>query len=186
MIITNHALLLTDEANQRIHTGDADTFVIDEAHHFERAAGEQYGARADYVFLHKRLMRLGTLKQRGILKKAERLYRSAGISPESFSKWTNGSLSFLKKAICSLRLFILLSSGGNQETISTVSYIRSAKSVKAGHGTGLKKAREDCVPCCMTCTGCFRIKRKASLKNRLPSPAARRFVRGIRFMHGRP
>ncbi|MCY8006622.1 ATP-dependent DNA helicase DinG [Bacillus haynesii] len=84
MIITNHALLLTDEANQRIQTGDADTFVIDEAHHFERAAGEQYGARADYVFLHKRLMRLGTLKQRGILKKAERLYRSAGISSESF------------------------------------------------------------------------------------------------------
>ena len=64
MIITNHALLLTDETNQRIHTGDADMFIIDEAHHFERAAGEQYGARADYVFLHKRLMRLGTLKQR--------------------------------------------------------------------------------------------------------------------------
>ncbi|MEH6973468.1 MULTISPECIES: ATP-dependent DNA helicase DinG [unclassified Bacillus (in: firmicutes)] len=84
LIITNHALLLTDEINQRIHAAHADTFVIDEAHHFERAAGEQFGARADYVSLHKQLMRLGTLKQRGLLKKAERLFRSFGISSETF------------------------------------------------------------------------------------------------------
>ncbi|MDI5789366.1 hypothetical protein PO124_15815 [Bacillus licheniformis] len=36
--------------------------------------------------------------------------------------------------------------------------------MKAEHGAGLKKAHEDCVPCCMTCIGCLWIKRKASLK----------------------
>ncbi|GIN67987.1 putative ATP-dependent helicase DinG [Bacillus sonorensis] len=84
LIITNHALLLTDEINQRSRTADADTLIIDEAHHFERAAAEQFGTRADYVSLHKKLMQLGTLKQRGLLKKAERLFRSFGISSESF------------------------------------------------------------------------------------------------------
>ncbi|WFA03455.1 ATP-dependent DNA helicase DinG [Bacillus sp. HSf4] len=82
LIITNHALLLTDEANKR--TMHADTVIIDEAHHFERVAGEQFGARADYVSLHKKLMQLGTLKQKGLLKKAERLFRSAGFTSESF------------------------------------------------------------------------------------------------------
>ncbi|KAA6482508.1 ATP-dependent DNA helicase DinG [Bacillus swezeyi] len=90
MIITNHALLLTNEASQRVHTVDADTFIIDEAHHFERVAGEQYGTRADYVSLHKKLMQLGTLKQKGLLKRAERLFRSAGISADSFFQMDEG------------------------------------------------------------------------------------------------
>ncbi|NPC92827.1 ATP-dependent DNA helicase DinG [Bacillus sp. WMMC1349] len=86
IIITNHALLLSQEVNQGLEIEHADTYIIDEAHHFERVAGEQYGIKVDYVSLHKKLMQLGTLKQQGFLKKVERLYRAADVSSESFFK----------------------------------------------------------------------------------------------------
>ncbi|MDI5789367.1 hypothetical protein PO124_15820 [Bacillus licheniformis] len=106
MIITNHALLLTDETNQRIHTGDADMFIIDEAHHLSARRASSMELEQTMSFSTK-IDEARHPQAEGYFEKAERLYRSAGISSESFSKWTNGSLSFLKKAIYSLRLFIL-------------------------------------------------------------------------------
>ncbi|AZB43308.1 ATP-dependent helicase DinG [Bacillus sp. FJAT-42376] len=61
LIIVNHALLLNDAAAERKQLPDFDDLLIDEAHHLERMAGEQWGYRLEYVTMHSWLQRIGHL-----------------------------------------------------------------------------------------------------------------------------
>ncbi|MEK3709731.1 ATP-dependent DNA helicase DinG [Bacillus sp. FSL K6-1005] len=84
LVITNHSLLLTDEASRKKRLPDSGTFVIDEAHHFERAASEHLGKRATYIELHTKLSRIGTLKEQGLLKKMRQLFQRHSLPVASF------------------------------------------------------------------------------------------------------
>ncbi|MEC0280138.1 MULTISPECIES: ATP-dependent DNA helicase DinG [Bacillus] len=84
LVITNHSLLLTDEASRKKRLPDSGTFVIDEAHHFERAASEHLGKRATYIELHTKLSRIGTLKEQGLLKKMRQLFQRHSLPVDSF------------------------------------------------------------------------------------------------------
>ncbi|MGD6815791.1 ATP-dependent DNA helicase DinG [Metabacillus sp. 84] len=59
IIIVNHALLLNDAAAGKKQLPEFDAVMIDEAHHLERAAGDQWGFRLEYVTIHSWLQRLG-------------------------------------------------------------------------------------------------------------------------------
>lgn len=60
------------------------TVIIDEAHHFERAASEHLGRRASYIGLHTKLSRIGTLKEHGLLKRMTKLFYTYDLPAESF------------------------------------------------------------------------------------------------------
>ncbi|KXZ18048.1 DNA polymerase III subunit epsilon [Bacillus nakamurai] len=84
LIITNHALLLIDEGSNVKRLPDSGTMIIDEAHHFERAASEHLGRRASYIGLHTKLSRIGTLKEQGLLKRMRKLFHTYQLPADSF------------------------------------------------------------------------------------------------------
>lgn len=84
LVVTNHSLLLTDEGSRKKRLPDSGTFIIDEAHHFDRAASEHLGKRATYIELHTTLSRIGTLKEQGLLKKMRQLFQRNSLPVDSF------------------------------------------------------------------------------------------------------
>ncbi|MCY9198045.1 ATP-dependent DNA helicase DinG [Bacillus atrophaeus] len=84
LIVTNHALLLTDEVSRKKRLPESGALIIDEAHHFERAASEHLGIRVTYIGLHAKLSQLGTLNQRGLLKRMRRLFQTHHLPVDSF------------------------------------------------------------------------------------------------------
>ncbi|WP_338776757.1 ATP-dependent DNA helicase DinG [Metabacillus sp. FJAT-52054] len=67
VIIVNHALLLNDAAAERKQLPEFEELLIDEAHHLERIAGDQWGFRLEYVTMHSWLQRIGHLYSRDLL-----------------------------------------------------------------------------------------------------------------------
>ncbi|MBA5710691.1 ATP-dependent DNA helicase DinG [Bacillus velezensis] len=84
LIITNHALLFSDQSSETKKLPASGTVIIDEAHHFERAASEHLGKRASYIGLHTKLSRIGTLKEHGLLKRMRKLFYTYELPAESF------------------------------------------------------------------------------------------------------
>ncbi|MTH52138.1 ATP-dependent DNA helicase DinG [Bacillus mangrovi] len=70
VVIVNHALLLNDAANGRQQLPDTEEILIDEAHHLERIAGDQWGVRLEYASIHAWLQRIGHLYSDNLLAAA--------------------------------------------------------------------------------------------------------------------
>ncbi|MFS0656557.1 ATP-dependent DNA helicase DinG [Bacillus sp. 179-C3.3 HS] len=82
LILTNHRLLLSQTEASSIFK-QADVFVIDEAHHFEKTANETLGDSTSYIQLHAKLTQLGSLHG-GLLKKLKTRFYHEGLSTETF------------------------------------------------------------------------------------------------------
>jgi ATP-dependent DNA helicase DinG len=72
LIITNHSFLFADEKKSTGSIPDSGYMIVDEAHHFEKAALRYTGARISYLDFHFRRMQMGSLKSRGLLKKLQK------------------------------------------------------------------------------------------------------------------
>ncbi|MCJ7992435.1 hypothetical protein MUB15_30015 [Priestia sp. OVS21] len=67
--MTNHRLLLMDVMSNHELLPEYEQIIIDEAHHLEDIAGEELGERLDYFAVHALLNRIGTIQDKGLLKK---------------------------------------------------------------------------------------------------------------------
>ncbi|WP_096434903.1 ATP-dependent DNA helicase DinG [Alteribacter populi] len=72
LIITNHALVLSDLHGEGGLLPSYKRMVIDEGHHFERAASHQLGERIDYVSFSQLLNEVGTVDGNGLLSNISR------------------------------------------------------------------------------------------------------------------
>ncbi|MGM0873962.1 MAG: ATP-dependent DNA helicase DinG [Bacillota bacterium] len=79
IIITNHAMLLSDIQNDHKILPDHHEVIIDEAHHFHRVASEQLGVRFSYLDVHGIINRLGFFLGNGLLKKFTRIREEFGV-----------------------------------------------------------------------------------------------------------
>ncbi|WP_059170934.1 ATP-dependent DNA helicase DinG [Bacillus sp. FJAT-27445] len=76
LIITNHALILSDiEAGGKV-LPEYDYAVIDEGHHFEKAAAKHLGVRIDYLGARLVLGHFGLYEQRQLFYKTEKVIGS--------------------------------------------------------------------------------------------------------------
>lgn len=73
IIITNHSLLLSDLVSEHPILPDYQFVVIDEGHHFDKAAGKYFGITFDYLSTRFLLNRLGTIEQKQLLAKLDDL-----------------------------------------------------------------------------------------------------------------
>lgn len=78
IIITNHAMLLSDIKRECKIIPDYDEVIIDEAQHFHRVATEQLGVRFSYLELHSTTNRLGSFTTNGLIKKFTRVREELG------------------------------------------------------------------------------------------------------------
>jgi len=69
LIITNHAMLISDIVYNQKLLPDYQEIIIDEAHHFHLVASEQLGVKFSYLEIHNLINRLGTSQTNGILQK---------------------------------------------------------------------------------------------------------------------
>ncbi|MDQ0205953.1 ATP-dependent DNA helicase DinG [Alkalicoccobacillus murimartini] len=84
VIITNHALLLTDLVHNQPLLPSYSHVVMDEAHHLEDTASERLGLKSDYLSFAFLLQRLGDTSDEGILYKMASLAKKAG---HESTKW---------------------------------------------------------------------------------------------------
>lgn len=73
LIITNHALLVTDCVSKQAILPPYEYVVVDEAHHLADTAAKQFGYRLDYISIRLLLGKLGTLEQRQLFYQLEQL-----------------------------------------------------------------------------------------------------------------
>ncbi|QVY60142.1 ATP-dependent DNA helicase DinG [Cytobacillus gottheilii] len=73
VIITNHSLLLSDLTAEKALLPKYQHVVVDEAHHFVKAAGKHLGKRFDYLTIRILLSQIGLLEQNQLLNKLEKL-----------------------------------------------------------------------------------------------------------------
>lgn len=69
IIITNHAMLLSDLQRESKILPDHQEVIVDEAHHFHRVASERLGVRLSYLDIHSVINRLGTDMTKGLVGK---------------------------------------------------------------------------------------------------------------------
>jgi ATP-dependent DNA helicase DinG len=73
LVVTNHRLLFMDLMSKQSLLPDYDDVIIDEAHHIEGIAGEQFGVQLDYFQIHSLFSRIGTLDKEGLLTSIKEL-----------------------------------------------------------------------------------------------------------------
>ncbi|MGM7721950.1 ATP-dependent DNA helicase DinG [Metabacillus sp. Hm71] len=79
LIITNHALLLSDLKREAKILPKYHEVIIDEAHHFQRVATEQLGIRLSYLDVHSVISRLGLFPTKGLIRSFTDVLKDAGI-----------------------------------------------------------------------------------------------------------
>lgn len=84
IIITNHAMLLSDLERDHQILPLHQEVIIDEAHHFHRVASEQLGSRFSYLDVHSMLNRLGTFHTNGLINKFARVSEEIGQKNHHF------------------------------------------------------------------------------------------------------
>ncbi|KAB2338296.1 ATP-dependent DNA helicase DinG [Cytobacillus depressus] len=77
IIITNHSLLLTDLVASQSILPKYSHVVIDEGHHFVKAASQHFGYSLDYLTTRFLLSRIGLLEQKQMLFKLENIIEKA-------------------------------------------------------------------------------------------------------------
>jgi ATP-dependent DNA helicase DinG len=84
LIITNHALLLSDATSEQSILPDYHYVIIDEGHQFEKAAGKHFGFSLDYLSIRHLLGKLGVYEQKQLFYKFEQLLNDL--------KWTGNEI----------------------------------------------------------------------------------------------
>lgn len=85
IIITNHAMLLSDLARDQKVLPMYQEVIIDEAHHFHHVATEQLGIRFHYLDLHYKINQLGNTHSIGLLKKFVKIHNQHDISASFYN-----------------------------------------------------------------------------------------------------
>lgn len=83
LIITNHSLLLSDLVADHEILPPYDYVVIDEGHHFEKAAGKHFGVAIDYLSFRLLLGQLGLFEQKQLFYRLEKLISEEKIEDRS-------------------------------------------------------------------------------------------------------
>ncbi|WP_226666837.1 ATP-dependent DNA helicase DinG [Metabacillus litoralis] len=86
IIITNHAMLLSDLERKDKTLPSYEEVIIDEAHHLNRVASEQVGLRLSYLDIHNLLNRLGLSTSSGLVKKFNNLQEKLIKETKPFAK----------------------------------------------------------------------------------------------------
>ncbi|KKK37623.1 ATP-dependent DNA helicase DinG [Mesobacillus campisalis] len=97
LIITNHSMLLTDIAAGESVLPPYKYVIIDEAHHFEKAAGKHFGNTLDYMSV--RLM----LNQLGIYEQGQLFFRLETVLNKTGSKAAKGTADTINALILNLQ-----------------------------------------------------------------------------------
>jgi ATP-dependent DNA helicase DinG len=79
LIITNHSMLLADLAAEDSALPAYKYAVIDEAHHFEKAAGKHFGNTLDYLSVRLMLNQLGAYEQGQLFSKLEHIIKKTAV-----------------------------------------------------------------------------------------------------------
>jgi len=80
MIITNHSFLMSDLTADKAILPSYSHVVIDEGHHFVKAAGKYFGLSLDYLSTRILLNQIGNYDQKQLLYKLEQLLEKANLS----------------------------------------------------------------------------------------------------------
>jgi ATP-dependent DNA helicase DinG len=75
LVITNHALLLTDLVSDQEVLPEYQYVIIDEGHHFEKAAGKHFGQKLDYLSIRLLLGKIGLLESKQLYFQMESLLK---------------------------------------------------------------------------------------------------------------
>ncbi|RDU36372.1 ATP-dependent helicase DinG [Neobacillus piezotolerans] len=76
LLITNHALILSDLEADGAVLPEYNYAVLDEGHHFEKAAGMHFGVRVDYLGARLAIGHFGLFEQKQLFYKAEKAIRA--------------------------------------------------------------------------------------------------------------
>ncbi|MBM7094618.1 ATP-dependent DNA helicase DinG [Bacillus sp. H-16] len=104
LIITNHALILSDLQEDRGILPSYRQLIIDEGHHFEQAASNQLGSRLDYVSFSQLFNEAGSVDGGGILSNISRTLFDEKVS--EVLKETELTVKEAKAEISELFLFL--------------------------------------------------------------------------------
>lgn len=107
IVITNHAMLLKDMANEEKLLPDYHYAVIDEAHQLEQAARKGFGNELEYNALKYLIGRLGTFEKRQLFFRLEQMIEGRGIASELHSFELESTIYEMEAEIDDL--FMLLS-----------------------------------------------------------------------------
>jgi ATP-dependent DNA helicase DinG len=80
IVVTNHRLLFMDLMSDQPLLPDYDNVILDEAHHIEDIAGEQFGIQVDYFQAHSIFSRIGTLDRDGLLADVKGVLERSSLS----------------------------------------------------------------------------------------------------------
>ncbi len=83
LIITNHALLLTDMTQDHQLLPSYKQVIIDEAHHLEEVASDHFGLRTDYYIFNQLFSRLGTLDGKDLLHQISLIQEDLSLNLET-------------------------------------------------------------------------------------------------------
>jgi ATP-dependent DNA helicase DinG len=89
IIITNHALLFNDVANDHQMLPSFDEAVIDEAHHLEEVVSDHFGMMLDYFYVLSQFQRLGSTDGNEMSAKIVSIYNDNHAKPfgEAYSTY---------------------------------------------------------------------------------------------------
>ncbi|WP_100372735.1 ATP-dependent DNA helicase DinG [Bacillus sp. FJAT-45037] len=121
LVVTNHALLLTDLVHEQSLLPSYSHAVIDEAHHLEEAASEHLGMKVDYVTFTYLLQRVGQDMNSGMLSHIDRLCENYDVEGRDKLKTTVEQLSQIREELDELfRMLHMYVSDKNKTVASDV------------------------------------------------------------------
>jgi ATP-dependent DNA helicase DinG len=85
IIITNHSLLMADLTSESTILPSYEYAVIDEAHHFEKAASKSFNQSLDYLSLRMLLSQFGSIDQKQLFYELEQIFKNFNL--EDSDEW---------------------------------------------------------------------------------------------------
>lgn len=83
IVVTNHALLVTDLAAKQTIIPSYKYVIVDEAHHVGKTAAKQFGFHLDYISIRILLGKLGTLEQKHLFFQLEQVIDQLNLCKET-------------------------------------------------------------------------------------------------------
>lgn len=84
IIITNHALLLTDLTQDHQLLPSYKHVVVDEAHHLEEVASDHFGVNSDYFSFSQLFSRLGSLETNDLLQQVNKIQEELAVNLDDY------------------------------------------------------------------------------------------------------
>ncbi len=130
LIITNHALLLSDLVAEKPVLPPYDYCIIDEGHHFEKAAGKHFGLTIDYLTCRLLFGQIGSIEQKQLFFRFNHLLRDLNISiPTKYSFEINNLIGELQYVMDEFFKIVVIFSQHKQRNMQT-SYNRVSLRIK--------------------------------------------------------